>query len=88
MWPNPQFPADLVKLTEEILNGKFQFLCSGLIFYYKHIISLAESHVIKTLYSNVSGTHKQRCLNKDLIDSQLLETTSMSLLVLSMPEQP
>ena len=22
MWPNPQFPADLVTLTEEILNGK------------------------------------------------------------------
>ena len=28
MCPNPQFPADLVTLTEEILNGKFQFLCS------------------------------------------------------------
>ena len=23
MWPYPQFPADLVTLTEEILNGKF-----------------------------------------------------------------
>ena len=29
MWPNPQVPADLVKFTEEILNGKFQFLCSA-----------------------------------------------------------
>ena len=28
MWPNPQFPADFVTYTEEILNGKFQFLCS------------------------------------------------------------
>ena len=28
MWPNPQFPADLVTLTEEILNGKLHFLCS------------------------------------------------------------
>ena len=27
MWPNPQFPADLVTFTEEILNGK-HFLCS------------------------------------------------------------
>ena len=27
MWPNPQFPADLVTFTEEILNGKFHFLC-------------------------------------------------------------
>ena len=23
MWPNPQFPEDLVTFTEEILNGKF-----------------------------------------------------------------
>ena len=26
---NPQFPADLVTFTEEILNGKRHFLCSG-----------------------------------------------------------
>ena len=29
MWPNSQFPADLVKFTEEILNGKLDFLCSA-----------------------------------------------------------
>ena len=29
MWPNPQIPADLVTSTEEILNGKLYFLCSG-----------------------------------------------------------
>ena len=28
MWPNPKFPADLVIFPEEILNGKFHFLCS------------------------------------------------------------
>ena len=28
MWLNPQFPVDLVKFTEEILNGNFHFLCS------------------------------------------------------------
>ena len=28
MWPNPQFPADLVPFTEEILNGKLHFLRS------------------------------------------------------------
>ena len=28
MWPNPQFPADLVTFTEEILNEKLHFLCS------------------------------------------------------------
>ena len=25
----PQFPADVVTFTEEILNGKLHFLCSG-----------------------------------------------------------
>ena len=28
MWTNPQFPADLVVFTEEILNGKLRF-CAG-----------------------------------------------------------
>ena len=27
MWPNPQETEDLVTFTEEILNGKLQFLC-------------------------------------------------------------
>ena len=27
MWPNPQFPADVVTFTEEILDGKLHFLC-------------------------------------------------------------
>ena len=28
MWPNPQFPADLITFTGEILNGKLHFLFS------------------------------------------------------------
>ena len=28
MWPNSQFPADLVTFTEKILNGKLLFLFS------------------------------------------------------------
>ena len=28
MWPNPQFPADLVTFTIEIVNGKLYFLWS------------------------------------------------------------
>ena len=28
MWPNPQFPADLVIYTEETLMENFIFLCS------------------------------------------------------------
>ena len=29
MRPNPQFLADLVPFTEEIVNGKLDLLCSG-----------------------------------------------------------
>ena len=29
MWPDPQFCADLVTFTEEILNRKLHFLCSA-----------------------------------------------------------
>ena len=28
MWPNLQFPTDLVKFTEEIFNEKLHVLCS------------------------------------------------------------
>ena len=28
MWLNPQFSADFVTFTEEILNGKLHFLCN------------------------------------------------------------
>ena len=28
MWPNPQFPVDLVTFTEDILNGKLHVLGS------------------------------------------------------------
>ena len=28
MWPNPQYTADLVIFTEEVLNGKPRFFCS------------------------------------------------------------
>ena len=30
MWPNLQFPADLVTFTEEVLNGKFIFFVAWL----------------------------------------------------------
>ena len=31
MWPNPQFPGDLVSFTEENLNGKLHFFSSEII---------------------------------------------------------
>ena len=51
MWPNPQFPADLVTFTEEILKGKFHFLYSvNLIF------SLCnQSHFMEKIMKNRRG---------------------------------
>ena len=53
MWPNPQFPADLVTITEEILNGKLDFLCSDkALCFKKNLLSTKvskESKDLKTL---------------------------------------
>ena len=38
MWPDPQFPADLVTFTEKILIGKLHFLCSGCFQRYRNVI--------------------------------------------------
>ena len=35
MWSNPQFPADLVTFTEEVINGKLNFFCSISIYWLK-----------------------------------------------------
>ena len=37
MWPNPQFPADLVTYTEEIFDGKLNFLWS---FFHEEVAGL------------------------------------------------
>ena len=37
MWPNPEFPADLVTFTEEILNEKLHFMCSDYIAVGEHV---------------------------------------------------
>ena len=29
MWPDPQETVDLVTFTEELINGKVHFLCTG-----------------------------------------------------------
>ena len=38
MWPNPQFPADLVIFTEEILTENFSFCDSNEIRAYNHLV--------------------------------------------------
>ena len=45
MWPNPQFPADLVTFTEEILNGKLYFLCSEKLVFDRVLNTLLSSWV-------------------------------------------
>ena len=43
---NVQFPADLVTFTEEIINGKFHFLCSDknpFLWYYQKIIYVSSN---------------------------------------------
>ena len=47
MWPNPQFPADLVTITVEILNGKLHLLCSDIIIPdIKHLRCLMSQFII------------------------------------------
>ena len=46
MWPNPQFPANLVTFTEEILSERLYLLCSETHSSIKHIqiSSALENH--------------------------------------------
>ena len=46
MWPNTQFPSDVVTFTEEILNGKLHFLCS---------VDQIRDHSIKYVEGGVGG---------------------------------
>ena len=46
MWPNPQFPADLLTFTKEILNGKLHFLCSDAAFVYLKVVGLIYFSVV------------------------------------------
>ena len=48
MWPNLQFPADLVTFTEGILNGKLHFLRSV-----SQIIRSKSSMIFNPLLRNV-----------------------------------
>ena len=55
-----QFPADLVTLTEELLNGKLHFLCTETCFKpkYEDCISQSQSAYIPNcnmLYGPISG---------------------------------
>ena len=52
MWPNPQFPADLVIFAEEIPNGKLHFLCSGSVLQKLWIVRWVECVRLKLTFSH------------------------------------
>ena len=52
MSPDPQFPADLVTLTEEILNGKLHFLCI------ERMVSIFPQSVVSILVNNENKIFK------------------------------
>ena len=47
--PNPQFPADLVSFTEEILYGRLHFLCSDKIDPCKFLVFNFQKLLLKEL---------------------------------------
>ena len=59
MWPNPQETADLVTLTEEILNGKLHFLCRVQSWNMQNI-AMFKTHT----YSESSQRFKTECFAK------------------------
>ena len=63
MWPNPQFPADLVTFTEEILNGKLHFLWSNCFENFRKIYR--ETLIPGYLFVIVVGLQSVALLKKD-----------------------
>ena len=65
MWPNPQFPADLVAFTKEIINGKFHFLCIVIFQSEKNLPSenLSRGNVPFSIY--IPGHTDQKKLRKN-----------------------
>ena len=64
MGPNPQFPSNLVTFTEEIFNGKLNFLCSA-------IFLLTQSMVKYTSINGTSILVHYECCFQTLFEHQL-----------------
>ena len=62
MWPNPQFPADLVTFTKKILQGKLHFLCSVLAYYSEYYVSEVHRKLDELLMKKTKKI--QYCKNK------------------------
>ena len=64
MWPNPQIPADLVKFTEEILNGNGQRPSIT----QKYVIELSSSFIGKTIPGNsINSTSFLKIFCKEIL---------------------
>ena len=50
MWPNPEETADLVTFTEEILNGKLNFLCNACAMSDNKTLFIYEFHEMQKLH--------------------------------------
>ena len=53
MWPNPQFPVDMVTFTDETLNRKLHFLCSDIWVKYETVMKVIRKHLQGTKYTGV-----------------------------------
>ena len=86
MWSNPQYSADLVIFTEEILHGKLNFLCSA-VFYVTHLDHCFYNiHDKSTSFYNIVSRESSKSLrhtkNRDLF-SQVTWTLASFLNFLS-----
>ena len=64
MRSNPQVTADLVTFTEEILNGKFHFLCSVRPSFLGHL-DMRSIFVIRHIYTKRHILMKEELLVKE-----------------------
>ena len=61
MWPNPEFPADLVTFTAEILNGKkTSFLCSKMQYFFQSYHSVLIIKVIRIYQIGNNGPRNEK----------------------------
>ena len=67
MWPNLQIPADLVTLTEEILNGKLHFL-----------YSVNQNQPIQDQQPCNTETSQLNCIVNQLIGFYMTETLALT----------
>ena len=86
MWSNPQYSADLVIFTEEILHGQLNFLCSA-VFYVTHLDHCFYNiHDKSTSFYNIVSRESSKSLrhtkNRDLF-SQVTWTLASFLNFLS-----